>query len=155
MCGAPIGKTIQPTLAAIVCKAKIKIIVATHKKYKMPEEEIYLPIQVGAEEKDGLGYQKDNEGENISLKNPYYCELTALYWAWKNYDKLGNPDYIGLMHYRRHLIMRAGELDVVHFEELDEENYLKECCRIRLYIAYTITNYKGKEVFKFENKKEN
>ncbi len=40
-----------------------------------------------------------------------------------------------------------------NFEE--QENYLKECCRIRLYIAYTITNYKGKEVFKFENKKEN
>ena len=77
---------------------KIKIIVATHKKYKMPEDEIYLPIQVGAEGKEGLGYQKDNEGENISLKNPYYCELTGLYWAWKNL----NADYIGLSHYRRH-----------------------------------------------------
>jgi len=77
---------------------KIKIIIATHKKYKMPEDKIYLPIQVGAEGKDELGYQKDNEGENISLKNPYYCELTGLYWAWKNL----NADYIGLSHYRRH-----------------------------------------------------
>ena len=45
----------------------------------------------------------DNTGINISKDNPYYCELTALYWAWKNYEKLGNPDNIGLAHYRRFL----------------------------------------------------
>ena len=77
---------------------KINIIIATHKKYKMPEDEIYLPIQVGSEGKEELGYQKDNQGDNISLKNSYYCELTGLYWAWKNLD----ADYIGLSHYRRH-----------------------------------------------------
>lgn len=77
---------------------KINIIVATHKKYKIPEDEIYLPIQVGSEGKEELGYQKDNQGDNISLKNSYYCELTGLYWAWKNLD----ADYIGLSHYRRH-----------------------------------------------------
>jgi len=78
--------------------SKIKIIIATHKKYKMPEDKMYKPVQVGAEGKEDLGYQKDNEGENISQKNPYYCELTGLYWAWKNL----NADYIGLSHYRRH-----------------------------------------------------
>lgn len=76
----------------------IKVIVATHKKYKMPKDEMYLPVQVGAEGKEELGYQKDNEGENISSKNSYFCELTGLYWAWKNL----NADYIGLSHYRRH-----------------------------------------------------
>lgn len=76
----------------------IKIIVATHKKYKMPKDEMYLPVQVGAEGKEELGYQKDNEGDNISSKNSYFCELTGLYWAWKNL----NADYIGLSHYRRH-----------------------------------------------------
>lgn len=76
----------------------IKVIVATHKKYKMPEDEMYTPIQVGAEGKEELGYQKDNEGDNISSKNSYFCELTGLYWAWKNLD----DDYIGLSHYRRH-----------------------------------------------------
>ena len=43
----------------------------------------------------------DNTGENISNENPFYCELTALYWAWKNYEKIKNPEYIGLSHYRR------------------------------------------------------
>ena len=76
----------------------IKIIVATHKEYNMPSDDIYLPVQVGAEGKKDLGYQKDNIGNNISKKNPFFCELTGLYWAWKNLK----ADYIGLAHYRRH-----------------------------------------------------
>ena len=76
----------------------IKVIVATHKKYQMPTDPMYLPVQVGSEGKEDLGYQRDNEGENISQLNPAFCELTGLYWAWKNLD----ADYIGLAHYRRH-----------------------------------------------------
>ena len=81
-------------------KKNIKIVIATHKKYKMPEDEMYLPLHVGSEGKEDLGYQKDNTGENVSLKNPYFCELTGLYWVWKNL----NADYIGLAHYRRHFM---------------------------------------------------
>lgn len=94
----------------------IKIIVATHKKYKMPEDEIYLPVQVGAQGKESLGYQKDNEGNNISDKNSYFCELTGLYWAWKNLDS----DYIGLSHYRRHFIYnkRIAKTEEGKFKEL-------------------------------------
>lgn len=76
----------------------IKILIATHKKYQMPNEHFYLPIQVGSYGKESIGYLKDNIGENISKKNPYYCELTGLYWGWKNLK----CDYIGLAHYRRH-----------------------------------------------------
>ncbi|MEG2347704.1 MAG: DUF4422 domain-containing protein [Cetobacterium sp.] len=76
----------------------IKIIIATHKKYNMPKDSCYLPIHVGRESKKDIGYLGDNSGENISKKNPYYCELTGMYWAWKNL----NSDYIGLAHYRRH-----------------------------------------------------
>ena len=32
----------------------IKILVATHKKYDMPSEDIYLPIHVGREGKEDL-----------------------------------------------------------------------------------------------------
>lgn len=77
----------------------IKVLVATHKKYKMPTDECYLPIQVGREGKGSIGYIGDNTGENISTKNPYYCELTALYWGVKNLE----CEYIGLVHYRRYL----------------------------------------------------
>lgn len=63
----------------------IKILVGSHKKAEMPEDGIYLPVMVGGLcPRREFGYQSDAEGDNISIKNPYYCELTALYWAWKN-----------------------------------------------------------------------
>ena len=81
----------------------VKIIVATHKKYRMPVDEMYLPVHVGAVGNETIsGCQRDDEGENISALNPYFCELTGLYWAWKNLE----ADYIGLVHYRRHFLRR-------------------------------------------------
>ncbi len=76
----------------------IKVIIAAHKSYEMPADRLYLPLHVGAEGKDPIGYTGDNTGTHISEKNPTFCELTGLYWAWKNLD----ADYIGLAHYRRH-----------------------------------------------------
>ncbi len=78
----------------------IKIIVATHKQYSMPNDPMYIPLHVGAEGKPSLGYLKDNTGDNISTKNKNYCELTGLYYIWKNMD----ADYKGLVHYRRHFV---------------------------------------------------
>lgn len=84
----------------------IKIIVATHKKYWMPEDSIYMPIHVGSEGKESIGYIGDNSGDHISSRNKNYCELTGLYWAWKNLA----ADYIGVAHYRRHFsIKKFGE----------------------------------------------
>ena len=79
-----------------------KIIVATHKKYWMPQDSIYIPIHVGREGKKSIGYIGDNTGDNISNKNANYCELTGLYWAWKNLKY----DYLGLAHYRRHFTVK-------------------------------------------------
>lgn len=77
-----------------------KIIVCTHKKDFTLQNEVYMPLHVGkACSKFDLGIQGDDTGENISHKNSNYCELTGLYWAWKN---LKNVDYIGLAHYRRY-----------------------------------------------------
>lgn len=76
----------------------IKIIVASHKKYWMPADDIYLPLHVGKEGKADIGFIGDNTGDNISNKNANYCELTGLYWAWKNLP----AEYIGLCHYRRY-----------------------------------------------------
>lgn len=79
---------------------KIKVLVAAHKKFPMPRDtDLYVPILVGAVKnyRQDINYQRDDDGENISSKNPNYNELTALYWAWKNLD----ADAIGLVHYRR------------------------------------------------------
>ena len=76
----------------------ITIIVAAHKPYAMPADRMYLPLHVGAEGKEPFGFTGDNTGEHISEKNPTFCELTGLYWAWKNLES----NYLGLAHYRRH-----------------------------------------------------
>ena len=49
----------------------IKIMIATHKKYRMPVGIEYLPVHVGADGKESIGYVGDNTGDNISKKNPY------------------------------------------------------------------------------------
>ena len=85
-------------------KKDIKIMVAAHKPYRMPEDDIYYPVHVGAEGKESFGLPGDNTGDNISVKNPNYCELTGLYWMWKNVPS----DYLGLSHYRRHFIAGRG-----------------------------------------------
>ena len=77
---------------------RLKIAVATHKPYRMPEDGAYLPLQVGAAGKEGIGFARDDTGDNISARNVNWCELTGLYWAWKNLD----ADAVGLVHYRRH-----------------------------------------------------
>lgn len=85
----------------------IKIIVATHKKYEMPKDEMYLPLHVGAAGKfdgDGkpidFGYLRDDSGVNISEKNSNFGTQTGLYWIWNNVD----AEYKGLVHYRRHFV---------------------------------------------------
>lgn len=79
---------------------KIKILVCCHKKDLMLNEPPYLPIHVGKSNSNlEMNIQQDNTGDNISSKNSSYCELTAMYWAWKN---LPDIDYIGLCHYRRY-----------------------------------------------------
>lgn len=77
----------------------IKIVVATHKEYQMPEDSMYIPIQSGAVLNEKIvHYTPDCTGNNISEKNLKYSELTALYWLWKN----ETAEYKGLAHYRRH-----------------------------------------------------
>lgn len=79
----------------------MKIFVATHKKFNLPEginKNIYLPIQVGTSN-DDLGYLREDNLDNISHKNSNFCELTILYYIWKNID----ADIVGLVHYRRYL----------------------------------------------------
>ena len=74
------------------------MIVATHRKFVPPADSVYLPVQAGASLHAPLGYLPDNDGVNISEKNGFYCELTALYWAWKNH----RSENLGLVHYRRY-----------------------------------------------------
>lgn len=94
---------------------------ATHKPDKVYQDDIYTPIHVGRavskykeEMAEIIG---DDTGDNISEKNPFYCELTACYWAWKN---LKNIEYVGLCHYRRYFEER---ITVKNIDHLLNSNY--------------------------------
>jgi hypothetical protein len=80
----------------------VEVIVATHKAYEFPKEKSYVPMQVGAKNSNlNLNIARDDVGDNISDKNPYFCELTALYSLWKN----SKAKYKGLVHYRRYFTL--------------------------------------------------
>lgn len=82
---------------------KITILVASHKPDKVYRDEAYVPIHVGRAvskfKEEMADMAGDDTGDNISAKNGTYCELTAIYWAWKNMKEV---EYVGLAHYRRY-----------------------------------------------------
>jgi hypothetical protein len=88
----------------------IKILVCAHKAADFPPDKIFLPVQAGRALPPpriiDVGIQGDDTGENISAKNPRFCELTVLYWAWKNLKNLyPHVKYVGLCHYRRYFAL--------------------------------------------------
>lgn len=122
---------------------RVKIIIATNKKYWMPDDPMYIPLQVGAEGRESIGYERDDTGENISKLNPFFCELTGTYWAWKNLD----ADYIGLVHYRRHFSFHPFKRNmasaVLKYDELEP---LLDSTRVftpskRNYIIETLSSH--------------
>ena len=116
----------------------IKIIIAAHKPYMMPNDKMYIPLHVGCEGKDSFGFQGDNTGDNISAKNPFFCELTGLYWAWKNLS----ADYIGLSHYIRHFCLKKKKdkfKSVLSFEQT-KQILLKKPCILPKMQRYYIEN---------------
>lgn len=88
------------------------VYVVTHKKYTLDasvKTKGYTLISVGkGKETDNEGVH-DDTGENIASKNTNYCELTALYWIWKNDQK---SEYKGLCHYRRYITMKQVSTDI-------------------------------------------
>lgn len=94
---------------------KLRVYVATHVPFNPPNNPIYIPLHVGREGKNDLGYIGDNTGNNISDLNYLYGELTGLFWIWQNVE---NVDYVGLCHYRRYFINER-------MKELSEDEYLK------------------------------
>lgn len=116
--------------------SKVKILLSYHKPDHLFQDEILTPIHAGREnalkrmESDDPKLKwllenttGDNTGDNISSKNGTYNEMTTVYWAWKNYEALGNPEYIGFMHYRRHFIFEDMEKAVYECLDIGEDYY--------------------------------
>lgn len=122
--------------------------IVTHKKFEQPREKGYVSILAGAALHGHIfGDLYDDAGDSISGKNPSYCELTALYWIWKN----RNDPYIGICHYRRYFsgywddsriltekdaLRILKNYDVIlpqtaHLSESVREEYIHNCGRAR------------------------
>ncbi len=95
-----------------------RLLVFLHKPTATPPSDgVYLPLHVGrALTPEAIeGIVGDDTGDNISAKNRSYCELTGIYWAWKN---LTGTDYIGTCHYRRYF-------DTLHRGALIDKRYIR------------------------------
>lgn len=132
-------------------KKSIKIFVTYKEKHPILKSDIFTPIQTGRAIADEVfrGMLGDDTGDNVSKDNPKYNELSAQYWVWKNYEQVGNPEYVGFVHYRRHFIFDApNDLPsrqpwmpgsaVYRFDVLDEE-YKK--MMLDQDIEYTCSKY--------------
>lgn len=78
----------------------MSVFIMSHKPTKYPKMKNYKLMQVGAVGKKHYCELSDDTSDNISFKNPYYCELTGLYWLWKN----TKDEYVGIVHYRRYFL---------------------------------------------------
>lgn len=117
--------------------ASVKIYVPYHKPYPIVKSDIIVPINLGRAvldqtTKDGslsaddMSYMitnmiGDDTGENISRKNREYCELTGLYWIWKNCLNCNEISHIGYMSYRRLFIFNDALINAIN--DLDEVSY--------------------------------
>lgn len=82
----------------------VKLYSVFHKQFFIPTALWVEPIHAGKSIASvELEMNGDNTGDNISDLNPTFCELTAVYWIWKNVDRSKVPLW-GLMHYRRYLV---------------------------------------------------
>lgn len=113
---------------------RLTIYTLTHKKFEVPADPMYRPIQVGSAVHEDLGYLRDDAGENISDQNCYYSELTGLYWIWKN---VKDVDYVGTCHYRRYLINEQEKVFTrKEYEELFKEYDLITTRKVHLNNSY-------------------
>lgn len=83
----------------------MSIYVITHKKFTpIVKDDFYKNLLVGVDNgnQGEKSYLKDNSNDNISKKNASFCELTGMYWLWKN----SNDAIIGITHYRRYFLKR-------------------------------------------------
>lgn|SRR5574344_129416 len=125
-----------------------KLLLTYKEKHRIIKSDYLIPIQTGRAIADELFEEMigDNTGDNISVENNKYNELSAQYWAWKNYDEIGNPDFIGFMHYRRHFMFNEKLMTEVN------KTWMKNSCvffKNDLDNDYLTSNFKRELIEKY------
>lgn len=93
-------------------------------------DDVFVPLRAGELCQGEIlpdGAFWDGDGENISAENAAFNEMSVVYWAWKNYDKLGDPTFIGLTHYRRFFVFE--ESKYAYFEQPDMPQNIRDCIK--------------------------
>lgn len=95
----------------------MSIYIITHKEFHDKPEKGYHTLLAGAYKGRCKADFYDDEGDNISEKNPNYCELTGLYWIWKHVQ----DDYVGIVHYRRYFSNTFGNRRILTENEITKK----------------------------------
>ncbi len=116
------------------------IYIAYHKPYPLlADDPAYTCLHVGKALSDrDMGMTGDHTGDHISAKNKTFCELTGLYWIWKN----TTSEYTGLCHYHRFFSCKKPDL-MMQIKKIGE--YLIRQGKHRSGIYY-VSNIKKKEM---------
>lgn len=106
----------------------VTVAVVAHKPYRVPDDDIYIPLHVGAALHPDIltDWIGDDTGENISESNPKYSELTGLYWLWKN----DHAQYQGLVHYRRYFATASNITRLSSRDRYDRVIRKEELCEL-------------------------
>ena len=105
------------------------------KGYPVELSRYIIPIQVGsALTENRISEITDDTGDNISLRNRRYSEMTAFYWMWKN----AKADYLGLCHYRRLWVNLDGIVDKLRTTDVDAVLPLPTLCEHSVYEDYLL-----------------
>ncbi len=108
---SPVDVPVFPEAFCEEIRHSFQLFVMGHAAFHVPPVKGYIPLQLGKScSKMELGILSDDAGENISFKNPQYCELTGLYWVLKNrMPFLNEQDIVGFCHYRRFFTDTSGK----------------------------------------------
>ena len=123
----------------------------------------YTPVGLGSNEYN-LEWWRDNKGDNISAKNPFYGEYTFYYWIWKNFlNDHPNDQWIGFCGYRYHWsqenLTRSDELNKTVNKENFQHIILKkipkewENFEVILGEEMEVNNWKLSKIFKHAHRK--
>lgn len=97
-------------------KMKVSIYVSCHKKIKKPFGSFFMHfVEAGRQLHEKPFYKLgDDSGDNISIKNKSYNELTTQYWVWKNDME---SDIVGFCHYRRYFKNKRATINKPFFAQ--------------------------------------